>query len=415
MSSVLFLDIVGYSKKSVSAQISTKEAFNAMLANAIQNVPADDRVILDTGDGAAVTFLGDVEDALKSVLVFRESLLNEGTNMEPPLEVCMGINIGPVRLVKDINGRANIVGEGINVAQRIMGFAKPGQILVSRSYFDATSRLQQEYAGMFFHEGTRADKHGREHEIYAIGKPGEAGAVQEAGENTLGLAVKQQSPALSAEVGIQGALATFQNASGQQRALYIGIIVTALALIIVVAMKIMHRSEPPPPPVAVEAQTAPVEASAVPEIVSAPPPTEIVAAEPTVTTSSHDAEAPPPMTETMTPQKPKVSRAADAAVNKAKETKTSRAQQEPVAKPTPSAAAEVKPAGPMASVSIAVAPWGEVYVDGKKQGVSPPLETLSITPGKHEIEIRNTTFTPYTLSVQVSADEQLKIKHKFTN
>ena len=78
MSSVLFLDIVGYSKKSVSAQISTKEAFNAMLANAIQNVPADDRVILDTGDGAAVTFLGDVEDALKSVLVFRESLLNEG-------------------------------------------------------------------------------------------------------------------------------------------------------------------------------------------------------------------------------------------------------------------------------------------------------------------------------------------------
>ncbi|MEJ1959970.1 MAG: hypothetical protein WDM70_11550 [Nitrosomonadales bacterium] len=55
-----------------------KEVFNGILANAIQNVPVNDRVILDTGDGAAVTFLGDVEDALKAVLVFRESLLGEG-------------------------------------------------------------------------------------------------------------------------------------------------------------------------------------------------------------------------------------------------------------------------------------------------------------------------------------------------
>jgi hypothetical protein len=65
------------------------------------------------------------------------------------------------------------VGDGINVAQRVMGFADPGQILVSRTYYDAVSRLSPEYAGMFHYQGSRTDKHVREHEIYAIGYPGE--------------------------------------------------------------------------------------------------------------------------------------------------------------------------------------------------------------------------------------------------
>lgn len=405
------LDIVGYSKKSVSDQITTKEAFNAMLANAIQNVPVNDRVILDTGDGAAVTFLGDIEDALKAVLAFRESLLGEGASMDPPLLVRMGINLGPVRLVKDINGQPNIVGDGINVAQRIMGFAESGQILVSRSYFDAASRLSQEYAGMFYNEGTRADKHDREHEIYAIGQPGEATAEHEAGEDTLGMA-RQGSVA---EGEAQGALATFQNASGQQRALYAGIAVIALALVIVVTMKFLHKTEAPAPQVAVEAQTAPVEASAVAETVAAPPSTEIAAVQPDVTnTAPEAAAASPQIVEPMAAQKPKATRPADAPSGQGKAGKQSRTQPEVIAKePTP--APEAKPAGPMASVSIAVAPWGEVYLDGKKQGVSPPLDILSVTPGEHEIEIRNSAFPPYTLSIQVKADEQMKIRHNFTN
>ena len=54
--SVLFLDIVEYSKKSVSGQIALKEAFNAFLSIAIRDVPIDDRIILDTGDGAVISF-----------------------------------------------------------------------------------------------------------------------------------------------------------------------------------------------------------------------------------------------------------------------------------------------------------------------------------------------------------------------
>jgi hypothetical protein len=172
MCGVLFLDISEYSKKSVSGQISLKERFNAYLSVAIRDVPIDDRIILDTGDGAALSFLGDIGDALQVALSMRDSL-RDGLHMEPALLVRMGINLGPVRLVRDLNGQPNIVGDGINVAQRVMGFADPGQILVSRSYYDAVSRLSPEYAGMFHYQGSRTDKHVREHEIYAIGYPGE--------------------------------------------------------------------------------------------------------------------------------------------------------------------------------------------------------------------------------------------------
>ena len=53
MSGVLFLDIVEYSRKSVAGQISLKDRFNSYLSAAIHDVPVSDRIILDTGDGAA--------------------------------------------------------------------------------------------------------------------------------------------------------------------------------------------------------------------------------------------------------------------------------------------------------------------------------------------------------------------------
>ena len=147
--SVLFLDIVEYAKKTVAGQISLKDRFNTYLSEAIGDVPVAERIILDTGDGAAINFLGDVEAALNAALRLRASLLAEDPYLEPQLLVRIGINLGPVRLVRDINGQPNIVGDGINVAQRIMGFADPSQILVSRSYYDAVSRLSPQYPGMF--------------------------------------------------------------------------------------------------------------------------------------------------------------------------------------------------------------------------------------------------------------------------
>jgi len=170
--SVVFLDIVEYSKKSVEEQIILKERFNTLIAETLTDIPVSDRIILDTGDGAAIGFLGDPEDALFVAMNMRDVLNTEQSTSMPDLRVRMGINLGPVKLLKDINNQVNLIGDGINVAQRIMSFAEAGQLLVSRSYYDIVSCLSQEYAQLFQYQGARADKHIREHDIYAVGHTG---------------------------------------------------------------------------------------------------------------------------------------------------------------------------------------------------------------------------------------------------
>src|ERR687896_671942 len=166
--SVLFIDIVDYSQKAVAEQIALKDRLNTLLSEALRGVALNDRIILDTGDGAAISFIGDPEDALFVATGMRD-VIESLAQTESRLSTRMGINLGPVRLVKDINGQPNIIGDGINVAQRVMTFAKPGQVLVSRSYYEVVSRLSDESSKLFSYEGARTDKHIREHEVYAVG------------------------------------------------------------------------------------------------------------------------------------------------------------------------------------------------------------------------------------------------------
>jgi hypothetical protein len=160
----LFLDIVEYSKQTVADQASLKERFNALLSVSLESVAPIDRVILDTGDGAAIAFLGAPEDGLFVALSIRDNAAG--------LPIRMGINLGPARLVKDLNGQVNVIGDVINVAQRVMSFSDPGQLLVSRSYFEVVSCLSADYASLFTHQGSRTDKHVRAHEVYSVGVAG---------------------------------------------------------------------------------------------------------------------------------------------------------------------------------------------------------------------------------------------------
>lgn len=170
--SVLFLDIVNYSSQSVELQIKWKERFNGYLASAIKNVPEDERVILDTGDGAATCFLGAPEAAMFSALELWHSLLLDEREQQPPFKVRIGINLGPVKLVRDINGAPNAIGDGMNAGQRVMSFAGENQILVSQSYFEVVSRLSDDYKNLFSLKGVETDKHIREHTVYHLSPPG---------------------------------------------------------------------------------------------------------------------------------------------------------------------------------------------------------------------------------------------------
>jgi eukaryotic-like serine/threonine-protein kinase len=64
-------------------------------------------------------------------------------------------------------------------------------------------------------------------------------------------------------------------------------------------------------------------------------------------------------------------------------------------------------------VRIAVLPWGEIEVDGKKMGVSPPLTSLTLEPGEHTIVLRNTDFAARTVRLKIEAGKTDKISHKF--
>src|ERR671913_1921965 len=99
--SVLFIDIVEYSRKSVVEQGRLKDRFNALLSEALRGVAINDRIILDTGDGAAISFIGDPEDALFVAASLRDAVTSLATGAESDLSTRMGINLGPVRLVKD--------------------------------------------------------------------------------------------------------------------------------------------------------------------------------------------------------------------------------------------------------------------------------------------------------------------------
>jgi hypothetical protein len=158
--SVLFLDLIGYSKRAVTEQHEIKHQFNSALTEALDLLKRRDRVIVDTGDGAAVVFLGDPEDAMIVGLAMRENATR--------VAMRLGINLGPVRLISDLNDQTNVIGDGINVAQRIMSFAEPGQLLVSHSYFEVVTRVSEHYKRLFVRVGMLQDKHVRDHDIYLV-------------------------------------------------------------------------------------------------------------------------------------------------------------------------------------------------------------------------------------------------------
>jgi eukaryotic-like serine/threonine-protein kinase len=86
---------------------------------------------------------------------------------------------------------------------------------------------------------------------------------------------------------------------------------------------------------------------------------------------------------------------------------------EPATRPS-RPAAEKKPA-PLGDgqITLAIAPWGEVFIDGSSRGVSPPLTRLSLAPGNYTIEVRNGDAAPLRRRVEVQPGQSLTLQHRF--
>jgi class 3 adenylate cyclase len=172
---VAFLDVVAFTKHHMQAQMAIKAHLDAQIQKVLTNHAKDEYILLDRGDGAAVCFLVEPEAALYFALDLRDAV-GAQENSSVPYEVRVGINLGPIKIVLDVNGDKSTLGEGINCAARIMDFAGPGQIFVSRSFYEVIGCLSQEYAELFLYLGKRADKHVREFDVYEVA-PARAGRV----------------------------------------------------------------------------------------------------------------------------------------------------------------------------------------------------------------------------------------------
>jgi hypothetical protein len=54
-----------------------------------------------------------------------------------------------------------------------------------------------------------------------------------------------------------------------------------------------------------------------------------------------------------------------------------------------------------------------VYIDGKFHGATPPVTTLDLSPGRHLVEVRNSSQATYLTYATIRAGEVRSIRHEF--
>src|SRR5436309_3245417 len=154
---VLFIDIVGYSKLSVSDQHAAVEELTKIVraSEQFQKAEAAGRLLkIPTGDGMALVFYTSPEAPTQCAIEISRALKEH-----PRLQLRMGIHSGPVGGVVDVNERANLAGAGINIAQRVMDCGDTGHILLSKHV--AEDLEEYEKWRPFLHDlGTCEAKHG---------------------------------------------------------------------------------------------------------------------------------------------------------------------------------------------------------------------------------------------------------------
>src|SRR6266702_3945375 len=127
---VLFIDIVGYSKRSINEQRAAVDELNEVVraSGQFQKAESGDRLIkIPTGDGMALVFYTSPEAPAQCAVEISRALKEY-----PRLQLRMGVHSGPVSGVIDVNRHANLAGAGLNIGQRVMDCGDAGHILVSK-------------------------------------------------------------------------------------------------------------------------------------------------------------------------------------------------------------------------------------------------------------------------------------------
>jgi class 3 adenylate cyclase len=138
---VLFMDIVGYSKLPIDEQTSALHTLQEIVRGTTQVARAqatNQLTSIPTGDGMALVFFDDPTAPVECALEVGKALKSY-----PEIQLRMGVHSGPVNEIIDVNGRINVAGSGINMAQRVMDSGDAGHILVSKRVAEDLSQYSR--------------------------------------------------------------------------------------------------------------------------------------------------------------------------------------------------------------------------------------------------------------------------------
>jgi TolB-like protein/class 3 adenylate cyclase len=134
LTAILVADLAGYSALMHTDEESTHARVAALLAETVMPAIASHggRQVKSTGDGLLAEFPSAV-DAVRAAMAFQDGVhkLSAGDEPNKRLLFRVGIHIGDV-----IVGEDDIFGDGVNIAARLEGIARPGGICLSASAYD---------------------------------------------------------------------------------------------------------------------------------------------------------------------------------------------------------------------------------------------------------------------------------------
>jgi len=170
----LFTDIVGGSNPTISTKDQVRKivALNELIrrTETFRNRDLASTVILPVGDGVAVGFSEYPEKPLRLAIELHRALFryNEHKTGKDTLLIRIGIDMGPVYTVRDLNGKDNVWGPGIILARRVMDLCGEMNIFSSAVIAEGVRKLSPEYEKILHPIGNYSIKHGEELVIYNI-------------------------------------------------------------------------------------------------------------------------------------------------------------------------------------------------------------------------------------------------------
>ena len=141
IAAILVADVVGYSRLAGADEDRTLSRLRGFRSDLID--PAIDahhgRIVKRTGDGSIIEFRS-VVDAVRCAIEVQNGMIerNAGVPVERRIELRVGVHLGDV--VEESDG--DLMGDGVNIATRLEGIAKPGAICLSeQAYRQVKGRL----------------------------------------------------------------------------------------------------------------------------------------------------------------------------------------------------------------------------------------------------------------------------------